>query len=159
MTAFGMTYEELEEALKAEYVTSPFTNLHGDLMLHLQHLNFSLTDEPEMAHRKALAFSRIFNVVQQLEEMLRIEKPQLSIIKYEYPDQSYHDIPPWSNAVHERASQAYDAVIREAKRQYEEQRNGLSSTETPNPSDSIEELEPVMNFRDRKRVAGQNDEP
>lgn len=134
MTAFGMTHEELEEALKAEYVTSPFTNLHDDLILHLQHLNFGLTDEPEMAHRKALAFSRIFNIVQQLEEMIRLEKPQVSIIKYEYPDQSYHDIPPWSNAVHERATQAYEAVIAEAKRQYEEQR-----AEINNPSDTIEE--------------------
>src|SRR5688500_143919 len=99
MTVFGITQEELEEALKVDFVPSPYTNLHADLLLHLQHLNFSLTDDPDTAHRKALAFSRILEDALKLEEITRIEKPQLTLFKYEYPDKTYHDIPFWSNVV------------------------------------------------------------
>jgi transposase-like protein len=140
ITAFGITQAELEEAMKVEYIPSPYTNLHADMLLHLQHLNFSLTDDPETAHIKALAFSRILGDVLKLEELVRIEKPQLSLFKYEYPDKTYHDVPYWSNAVYERATQAYEAVLAEAKRQYEEQQAALNpQPDTPeiSPSPSL----------------------
>jgi transposase-like protein len=127
MTAFGMSYEELEEALKVEFLPSPYTDLHADLLLHLQHMNYSLTDEPSIAHRTALGFTRILDAALKIEEMVRIEKPQLSLLKYEYPDRTFHDIPYWSNAVHQRATKAYEAVVAEAKRQYEEQQAALKT--------------------------------
>jgi transposase-like protein len=125
--AFGMTYAELEDALKVDYIQSPYANLHADMMLHLQHLNYSLTDEPENAHLKALAYTRMLDIAMNLESMVRVEKPQLSIIKYAYPDETYHDVPYWSNAVHQRAWAAYEAVVAEAKRQYEEQQAALKA--------------------------------
>jgi transposase-like protein len=128
--AFGMTYAELEEALKVDYIQSPYANLHADMMLHLQHLNYSLTDEPETAHLKALAYTRMLDIAMNLESMVRIEKPQLSIIKYAYPDETYHDVPYWSNAIHQRAWAAYEAVVAEAKRQYEEQQAALKAAAT-----------------------------
>jgi hypothetical protein len=150
MTAFGMTQEELEEALTPEYIPSPYTNLHADMLLHLQHLNFSLTDDPENAHRKALAFSRILSDTLKLESLVRIEKPQLSLIKYEYPDKTYHDIPYWSNAIHERASQAYDAVIAEAKRQYEEMQ-AVMNPETPTEESPLIPVESAMPDKEELR--------
>jgi transposase-like protein len=128
--AFGMTYAELEEALKVDYIQSPYANLHADMMLHLQHLNYSLTDEPETAHTKALAYTRMLDIAMNLESMVRVEKPQLSIIKYAYPDETYHDVPYWSNAIHQRAWAAYEAVVAEAKRQYEEQQAALKAAAT-----------------------------
>jgi transposase-like protein len=137
--AFGMTYAELEDALKVDYIQSPYANLHAAMLLHLQHLNYSLTDEPENAHRKALAYSRMLDIAVTLENMVRIEKPQLSIIKYAYPDETYHDIPAWSNAVHQRAWAAYEAVVEEAKRQYEEQQAALKTA----PTQPITEETPI----------------
>jgi hypothetical protein len=129
--AFGMTREELEKALEFEYVKHPYEDLRKALMADVQKLQRTIADDPDSAHIRSLAVSRMLGDVLHLDQMCRIEKPQLSIIKYEFPDGTFHDIPPWSHGVHNRAMQAYWTVIEQAKQQHYE--DYLARTADPNP--------------------------
>lgn len=117
-TAFGMTREELEDALQAEYISGVYTDLRETLLEHIHNLAPTLSDDPDLAHRRVLAITRLLDRVIQLEKMVRIERPTVQVIKYEYPDETYHEVPYWSNAVYNKAQKAYDTVIERAKREY-----------------------------------------
>jgi transposase-like protein len=117
-SAFGMTREELVKALEVEYIPSPYEDLRQALMKDINQVQPSISEDPDSAHVRALAVSRMIDDVIRLEPFTRREKPDLNIIKYEYQDGTYHDIPQWSNRIYERAQQAFDAVIRQARREY-----------------------------------------
>lgn len=124
---FGMTHEELQKALEIEYVPHPYNDLRQALMADIVKLQPTIAEDPNLAHVRTLAVSRMIDDVLRLDAICRVEKLQPVIFKYEYHDGSLHDVPPWSHAIHERAMRAYEAVIAAAKRQYEE--------ELANPSD------------------------
>jgi hypothetical protein len=117
-SAFGMTRDELIQALQAEYIPSPYNDLRQSLMGHISILQTSISDDLASAHVLALAVSRMLDDVFRLEDLCRREKPPINIIKYEYPDGTYHNIPQWSNIIYGRAQEAYDAVMRQARREY-----------------------------------------
>lgn len=113
--AFGMSQEELEEQLSAAYVPGEYTELRDALMKHIHALTPTLSQDPDLAHRRVLALTRMLDRVLKLEELVRVEKPQINIIKYETPDGFLHDMPYYYNGLHERAERAYDAVISHAR--------------------------------------------
>jgi hypothetical protein len=135
---FGMTHEDLQKALETEYVPHPYNDLRQALMADIVKLQPTIAEDPNLAHVRALAVSRMIDDVLRLEAICRVEKPQLTIFKYEYHDGTLHDVPPWSHAIHQRAMRAYEAVIAAAKRQYEEQLANPSD-ELPADSNSLAE--------------------
>jgi transposase-like protein len=142
LSALGMTKEELIQAFEAEYIPSPYTDLRNALMLHISYLQASISDDPDLAHIRALAISRMLDDVLRLEPLCRVEKPQPNIIKHEYRDGTYHNIPEWSNAVYFRADQAYYAVLMQARREYYELQ-GIPYDETYLPMTPNQEYDTV----------------
>jgi transposase-like protein len=117
-SAFGMTREQLAQALEVEYIPGHFNTIRQDLWTHIRLVQASISEDPDSAHVRALAVSRMLDDVLRLDEICRIEKPNLNVIKYEYRDGTYHNIPEWNNRVYERADQAYWAVLMQARREY-----------------------------------------
>lgn len=113
--SFGKTYEDIEEQLTATYNPGEYTDLRNSLMKHIHALTPTLSQDPDLAHRRVLALTRMLDRVLKLEELTRIEKPQISIIKYETPDGYLHDMPYYYNGLHERANRAYQSVIDHAR--------------------------------------------
>lgn len=118
LSAFGMTREQLAKALEIEYIPSPFNTMRENLWTHIKILQTSISEDPDTAHVRALAVSRMLDDILRLDAICRLEKPNLNIIKYEYRDGTYHNIPEWNNLVYGRADQAYWAVLIQARREY-----------------------------------------
>lgn len=116
--AFGINPAEFEEMLKTTYQPGEYTDLREKLMKHIDALTPTLSEDPDLAHRRALALTRLLDRVFKLEQVTRVEKPQPQIIAYETPDGYLHSMPFYFNGLHERAQRAYDTVIDHARYVY-----------------------------------------
>jgi transposase-like protein len=115
---FGIPRDEFIKSLEAQYEPGEYSELRAELMQHIKKLSKSLSDDPDLAYRRAIALTRLLDKVIKLEELTRIERPQVRIYKYEYKDQTLHNKPPWENGVYRKADDAYDKVILDARREY-----------------------------------------
>lgn len=81
----------------AEEAAGEFENLRAQLMKHIFSLAASLTDDPNTAHLRAVALARLLDRVVKLDTLIPAYHPEEHeiIFKFEYPDGSMHDHPPW----------------------------------------------------------------
>ncbi len=83
--------DHIEDEPQGEY-----TRLRTRLMQHIDTIVETLTDDPDTAHIRAMALTRLLDRVIKLEALTRTEQPeQVLRVEYLYPDGSIHDIPPW----------------------------------------------------------------
>jgi hypothetical protein len=114
-----MTHEEFEASLK----TAPgeleiYFEALANAKISIKNLSEFMAQDVSMMPRNSLALARLIDTAILLEHNIHEKKPQPQIIKYEYPDKTYHDQPYWDNAVYSRADDAYYAVLEGAKREY-----------------------------------------
>ena len=101
-----------EEDYKTQ-VTKEYTHIRERLMEHINNLIETLTDDPDTAHLRITALSRLLDRVIKLEALVGKETDQVIRIEYKYPDGSIHDKPPWMDP---------EYVAAQAERQAEFQR-------------------------------------
>jgi transposase-like protein len=114
---FGIPREQFIQSLDAQYQDGEYTELREELMRHIKKLSQTLSDNPDLAYRRAIALTRLLDKVFKLEALTRIEKPQPFIIKYEY-DGRLHNEPPWKNEAYAEANAAYWDVLTAARDAY-----------------------------------------
>lgn len=74
-----------------------YTTIRKRLMDHIFTMTDSLIDDPETAHVRIIALSRLLDRVIKLEALTRKETDDRVIrIEYKYPDGTIHDRPPWA---------------------------------------------------------------
>ena len=75
-----------------------YTRIRTRLMEHIDTLIETLTDDPDTAHVRAMALTRLLDRVIKLEALTRSEDPEQVIrIEYQYPDGSLHHAPIWAD--------------------------------------------------------------
>lgn len=117
-SSFGKSYKQIEKELNDNFVVGEYTDLRHQLMSHINTLVPTLSQDPDLAHRRVLALTRLLDRVLQLEELVRAEKVEPLVIKYETPDGYLHDMPYYRNDLLSRAMDAYDAVLEHARITY-----------------------------------------
>lgn len=115
---FGVPRDQFIQSLETQYQVGEYTELREELMRHIKKLSQTLSDDPDLAHRRAIALARLLDKVFKLEQLTRIEKPQLHIYKFEYQDKTLHDKPYWENEVFKRADSAFWQVLEDARNEY-----------------------------------------
>lgn len=80
----------------ATEAAAQFERLREQLMTHIFGLSANLSDDPDTAHLRAVAVARLLDRVVKLDTLIPSYQPQQTIImKFEYPDGTLHDNPPW----------------------------------------------------------------
>lgn len=75
-----------------------YTRIRQRLMQHIDTLLETLTDDPDTAHLRIIALTRLLDRVIKLESLTRTESNAPIRIEYKYPDGTLHNVPPWHNA-------------------------------------------------------------
>lgn len=85
------------KADEPEDAQGEYTRLRERLMEHINNLMETLTDDPDTAHLRVVALTRLLDRVIKLEALTAKEGEQVYRIEYKYPDGTIHDIPHWEN--------------------------------------------------------------
>ena len=80
-----------------EEETNVYAQIREQMMEHLFTLMETLTDDPDTAHLRISALSRLLDRVIKLEALAGAQKEQVFRFEYVYPDGTIHDAPPWEN--------------------------------------------------------------
>lgn len=72
-----------------------YTRIRSRLMQHLEHLLDSLTDDPDTAHLRIIAVTRLLDRVVKLDPLAGNEHEQVIRIEYVQPDGTVHNSSPW----------------------------------------------------------------
>lgn len=85
-------------AANPDHLESPYDRIRARLMCHIDHLLDTLTDDPDTAHLRIMALSRLLDRVIKLEALTRAN-PDDAVIRIEYvhPDGSISDTAPWAD--------------------------------------------------------------
>jgi transposase-like protein len=87
-----------------------YARIRERLMEHLDTLIETLTDDPDTAHLRISALSRLLDRVIKLEDLARTAGPQKVIFEYKYPDGTIHGKPMWeTEAGRRRMYEVYNA--------------------------------------------------
>lgn len=81
----------------ADTPQAEYARIRQRLMSHIHTLTETLTDDPDTAHLRASALSRLIDRVIKLEALIKSTGPVECRITFEYPDGTIHDIPPWQH--------------------------------------------------------------
>lgn len=83
-------------AESAEEPEGEYARIRARLMQHIDHLLDTLTDDPDTAHLRIMALSRLLDRVIRLEALTR-DDPANDVLRIEYvqPDGSISASPPW----------------------------------------------------------------
>ena len=80
----------------ADHPEGEYARIRARLMDHINHLLDTLTDDPDTAHLRIMALSRLLDRVVKLEALTRADSAN-SVLRIEYvqPDGSISANPPW----------------------------------------------------------------
>lgn len=97
--------EDMEEEIHE------YTHLRERLMDHINNLMETLTDDPDLAHLRVIALTRLLDRVIKLEALTAKEGEQVIRLEYKYPDGTIHDKPPWMDDDDEESTQLSDGKL------------------------------------------------
>ena len=74
-----------------------YAQIREQMMEHLFTLMETLTDDPDTAHLRISALSRLLDRVIKLETLAGAQQEQVFRFEHMYPDGTIHDVPPWQS--------------------------------------------------------------
>lgn len=89
-----------QTATNPDDTEAEYTRIRAEMMTHIDNLMSSLTDDPDTAHLRIIALTRLLDRVIKLEALTKRENIGEKVIRveYQYPDGSIHDVPPWARS-------------------------------------------------------------